>query len=51
MALLSNGLQAWVYEGCFPYPDIIAMDGSPLEKIENIRKVIFVMKDGKIYKQ
>ena len=27
MALLSNGLQAWVYEGCFPYPDIIAMDG------------------------
>lgn len=31
--------------------DIIAMDGSPLEKIENIRKVIFVMKDGKIYKE
>ena len=30
--------------------DIIAMEGSPIEDIENIRKVIFVMKDGKIYK-
>lgn len=31
--------------------DIIALDGSPLEDLENIRKVSFVMKEGKVYKE
>lgn len=30
--------------------DIIAIDGNPLVTIEDIEKVVFVMKDGKIYK-
>lgn len=30
--------------------DIIAVDGNPVNDIKNIRKVKFVMKDGKIYK-
>ena len=31
--------------------DIIAFDGSPFDDLENIRKVDFVMKDGKVYKE
>jgi imidazolonepropionase-like amidohydrolase len=30
--------------------DIIATSGSPLEDITNVRKVVFVMKGGKIFK-
>jgi imidazolonepropionase-like amidohydrolase len=33
------------------FADIIAVDGDPLQKIETLEKVIFVMKDGKIEKQ
>jgi imidazolonepropionase-like amidohydrolase len=29
--------------------DIIAVDGNPLENISDLRKVVFVMKDGEIY--
>ncbi|PCJ23274.1 MAG: amidohydrolase [Flavobacteriales bacterium] len=31
--------------------DIIAVDGNPIKDIEVMTKVVFVMKDGKIYKQ
>ena len=31
--------------------DIIAIDGNPLNNIEVMEKVIFVMKEGKVYKQ
>ncbi len=33
------------------YADIIAVDGDPLQKIEVMEKVIFVMKDGRVEKQ
>ncbi len=32
------------------YADIIAIDGNPLETIKDIRKVTFVMKEGRVYK-
>jgi len=32
------------------YADIIAVDGSPLDNIEELLDVDFVMKGGKIYK-
>ncbi|MBF8247526.1 MAG: amidohydrolase, partial [Bacteroidetes bacterium] len=32
------------------YADIIAVDGNPLEQIEALKRVVFVMKEGKIYK-
>ena len=32
------------------YADIIAVDGSPLENIEELLEVNFVMKGGKVYK-
>jgi imidazolonepropionase-like amidohydrolase len=31
--------------------DLIAVDGSPLDDIEELLDVIFVMKGGKVYKQ
>jgi imidazolonepropionase-like amidohydrolase len=33
------------------YADIIALDGSPLESIDELLDVDFVMKGGKVYKQ
>ncbi len=33
------------------FADIIAIEGDPLQKIEAMEKVIFVMKDGKVEKQ
>lgn len=33
------------------YADIVAVDGDPLQKIEAMEKVVFVMKDGKVEKQ
>ncbi len=30
--------------------DIIAVTGNPLEEIYDIENIVFVMKDGKIYK-
>ncbi|MEJ7676756.1 MAG: amidohydrolase family protein [Segetibacter sp.] len=32
------------------YADIIAVRGNPVGDIKNVRNVIFVMKDGKVYK-
>ncbi len=32
------------------YADVIALDGNPLEHIEDMAKVCFVMKGGKVYK-
>ena len=31
--------------------DIISVDGSPLENISTLMNVLFVMKEGKVYKQ
>ena len=33
------------------YADLIGVDGNPLEKIEELRDVDFVMKGGVIYKE
>ena len=32
------------------FADIIAVDGDPLQDIGNLEKVVFVMKEGKVYK-
>jgi imidazolonepropionase-like amidohydrolase len=32
------------------YADIVAMDGDPISKIQNITNVVFVMKEGVVYK-
>lgn len=32
------------------FADIIAVDGNPLQDISTLEKVVFVMKDGKVYK-
>jgi imidazolonepropionase-like amidohydrolase len=32
------------------FADVIAVSGNPAENIKNVRKVVFVMKDGKVYK-
>jgi imidazolonepropionase-like amidohydrolase len=37
---IATGLQA----------DIIATDGNPLDDITSLRRVVFVMKEGKVYK-
>ena len=31
--------------------DIIAVDGNPLEDIEALLRVVFVMKDGRVYRE
>ena len=33
------------------YADIIAVNESPLDNITTLQNVIFVMKDGKVYKK
>ncbi|MGZ3923000.1 MAG: amidohydrolase family protein [Flavisolibacter sp.] len=33
------------------FADIIAVDGDPSSNMKDIRKIVFVMKDGKIYKE
>ena len=33
------------------FADIIAVTGDPSTDIKSIRKIVFIMKDGKIYKQ
>jgi imidazolonepropionase-like amidohydrolase len=33
------------------FADVIAVNGDPSAEIKNIRKIVFVMKDGKIYKE
>ena len=33
------------------YADIIAVNENPLENITTLQNVIFVMKDGKVYKK
>ena len=30
--------------------DIVAVEGNPMEDIRSLLKVVFVMKDGKVYK-
>jgi imidazolonepropionase-like amidohydrolase len=30
--------------------DLVATEGNPIDDITNVRKVIFVMKGGKVYK-
>ena len=32
------------------FADIIAVSGNPLQKIEVLEEVVFVMKNGKVYK-
>jgi imidazolonepropionase-like amidohydrolase len=32
------------------FADIIAVEGDPTKVISDVRKVVFVMKDGKIFK-
>jgi imidazolonepropionase-like amidohydrolase len=44
-----RGLIGEISKGAFA--DIIAVDGDPLQKIEVMEKVVFVMKDGKVEKQ
>ncbi|MGZ3951395.1 MAG: amidohydrolase family protein, partial [Flavisolibacter sp.] len=33
------------------FADLIAVDGDPSSNMKDIRKIVFVMKDGKIYKE
>ena len=33
------------------WADIVAVSGNPLQDIENMQKVVFVMKNGVIYRQ
>ena len=41
--------RGWIKEGM--RADIIAVRDSPLEKIETVKNVVFVMRSGKVYKQ
>jgi imidazolonepropionase-like amidohydrolase len=31
--------------------DVVAVDGDPLENISAMKKVVFVMKDGQVYRE
>ena len=46
--LNKSGQLGEISKGAFA--DIIAVEGDPLQKIEVMEKVIFVMKDGKVEK-
>jgi imidazolonepropionase-like amidohydrolase len=32
------------------FADIIAIDGNPLDEIKDVENIVFVMKNGKVYK-
>jgi imidazolonepropionase-like amidohydrolase len=46
--LRMDGKIGCVDKGC--YADVIAVEGNPANKIADVKKVRFVMKDGVVYK-